>query len=224
MPDSVYPAEVEGPLSRVVKPHCSYTVIFSSTLAPFDLPAVDASLTYEEAQLAARVPAFTGFVDRLLAEMSIDQKTGVAERILVLGLENAVVTGSTSVSKPSIRSRAYEVSSGRILISLDAPAAGFVRLSHACHPSLRILRNGAPIRAFKDATWSIVVPVIPGPNTFEIAPNPNPLTAVGWFISSLVLALLVAGTAVPALLDGRGPPAGTWDASRASMPPPRNLV
>jgi hypothetical protein len=202
MPDSVDVAEPDGPLGRTVMTRCAYDVVFARALAAADFSPVEADVRYGADHLTARMPQFTRFVDRLLSGMKIDSDTGVAQRILVPGLvEPMSVAASEATTRPSVETRSYEVTSSRVRVALDSATAGFVRLSHAWHPGLTILRNGMPAEVHRDITNCIVVSIAAGPNVIEIAPMPVPAVSVGNAISLAVLVgliLLILASAWPA--------------------------
>ena len=206
MPASVTAAEPEGPLGRVVRTRCAYNLTFSQTLVPADFPPMDPGVRYGDDSLTSRLSEFLPFVHRLLSEMAVNPDTGIAQRILVPGLKEPIAVTSGGSTPSAVATRSYEVTLSRVRVSIESTTEGFVRLSHAWHPRLQVLRNGKPVAVYRDITNCIVVPVSAGMTVIEIAPGAEPARIFGGAVS---LAALL-GLAVFAVASMVRPIARSW--------------
>ncbi len=204
LPPGIAAARDEPGLGRVVQPDCRYRIVFAPTLLVAGTPGInpgpDPRVDYRARHAASLIPAEAAFLDALLAIMRLDRRTGGADALVLR-------PGSEPASGPALRPEAgvsvrdYRVSTGRIDIALDAPAAGFVRLSHAWHPRVRVTDDGQAIRALADVTGCLVVPIHAGANTLRIAPMPDVWQRIGERVSLAVLLGLAGLAAAAALLS-----------------------
>jgi hypothetical protein len=184
LPDSMKSTEVDGPLGRVVKTHCSYQVIFSTALSS----AGDRAVTFSSRGDAEELQRLRSFLADALSQMDFDPRIGTASHILVRGTADGA-PAPAEAKPPHVED--YAVSSGAINICLSAASDGYVRLSHPWYPRLRVTRNGRLIEPLRDFMDFIVIPVVAGESSITILPMAEPAQIVGNRISLAALFALI---------------------------------
>jgi hypothetical protein len=196
LPERLEGAAPEGPLGRVVAPGCGWQAIFAPVLAPTAIAPFDPHLDYAPRYGARLIPAFEAHLDAVLAGMDLDRATGTAARILVPDLTAPMAAPVTTEGDPApalgpvVTTPSYAVGSARIDIDLRASQAGFVRLSHAWHPRLRVLRDGQPVDVWHDVTGCVVIAVPRGASAITIIPASWGPQTTGDAISAAAAAAL----------------------------------
>jgi hypothetical protein len=191
LPSSITSAETEGPLGRVVKIDCHYQVIFAPSLTGMAGPKFDATLKYHSDRSTPLLPDFWAFYERFLAVMRLNPATGIAATIPVIG---HFVSPDTSLGDvdPTIVVKALIVSSSQVKLNVAVSSPGFLRLSQAAHPALRVYRNGSAVTSYEDPMGFIVVPVVAGENHIEVIPETLPVQRFGNIVSlSGLIGMLV---------------------------------
>jgi len=192
LPSNITSAETEGPLGRVVKIDCQYQVIFARSLIAVAGPQFDTTLKYYSDPTTPLLPDFWAFYERFLAEMRLNPGTGVAAAIPVIG-HSIGADASPGEVEPTVAIKAFDVSSSQVTLDASVSSTGFLRLSQAAHPALRIYRNGSVVTSYEDSMGFIVVPVVAGENHIEIIPETLPVQRFANIVSlSGLMGMLVA--------------------------------
>jgi len=212
MPTAIRGTEPEGPLGLVLRPACSYQVVFAPALAAIGDRGLTPILPDE-----AEAPAFSetlrqprAVLKRIATAMELDAGAGLAARIPVRALAGSVESPAPIGQPPTVDQ--YDVTLDTVRVSLSSANPGFVRLSHAWYPNLQATINGETVAILPDAMGFVVVPISAGLSRIELQPGREPGAAAGWGVSAAATLLLLAALGVK--LWRRRVPAASSQTSR----------